>query len=115
MELIREILDRQVLDREQTKIGRVDGLVLEMRGTAPPRLAFIEIGSVALSRRLAPWLGRWVSHLAGRFFGRPEPHRIAWGRVSNIELDIELDIDVRETAIFAWQDWLRRHVIGRIP
>jgi hypothetical protein len=26
-----------------------------------------------------------------------------------------LDLDVQETTIFDWQDWLRDHVIGKIP
>jgi hypothetical protein len=28
---------------------------------------------------------------------------------------VEFDIDVRDTAIFDWQNWLRDHVICRIP
>ncbi|WP_263490723.1 hypothetical protein [Mesorhizobium sp. CA10] len=33
----------------------------------------------------------------------------------DIGVDIEFDIDVRRTKIFAWQHWLRDHVVGRIP
>jgi hypothetical protein len=44
-----------------------------------------------------------------------EPYRIAWSKVRDIGVDIQFDIDVRETPIFDWQDWLREHVIGRIP
>lgn len=117
MELIRDILDKQVLDREQTKIGKVDGIIAELRAGEPPRVAFVEIGTVALARRLGPRIGRWASRLGERLGGEAhrEPYRIAWSRVRDIGVDIEVDIDVRETTIFDWQDWLRDHVIGRIP
>jgi hypothetical protein len=117
LELIRDILDKQVLDREQTKIGKVDGIIAELRAGEPPRVAFVEIGTVALARRLGPRIGRWASRLGERLGGEAhrEPYRIAWSRVRDIGVDIEVDIDVRETTIFDWQDWLRDHVIGRIP
>jgi hypothetical protein len=117
MELVRDILDKQLVDREQTKIGKVDGIVAELRDGQPPRVVFVELGSVALARRLGPRMHRWVAKLAQRLGGpqRREPHRIAWNLVRDIGVDIEFDIAVRETAIFDWQDWLRRHVICRIP
>jgi hypothetical protein len=117
MQVIRDILDKQVVDREQTKIGKVDGIVAELGENAPPRIVFVEFGAVALARRLGPRMRRWVARLAEKLGGpqRREPHRIAWNKVRDIGVDIEFDIDVRDTAIFDWQDWLRRNVIRRIP
>jgi hypothetical protein len=117
MELIRDILDKQVLDRHQVKIGKVDGLVLEQRPGKPPRVIAIEIGSVALARRLSRGLGRVVSGVAGGIGGEAhrEPHRIAWRAVRDIGVSITFDVDVKETRIFAWQDWLSRAIVGRIP
>lgn len=117
MELIRDILDKQVVDREETKIGKVDGLVVELRDGAPPRVAFVEIGTVALARRIGPRLGRLVSRLGERLGGAEHraPYRIPWRKVRDIGVDLEFDIDVHETTIFDWQDWLRDRVIGRIP
>jgi Mn2+/Fe2+ NRAMP family transporter len=62
-------------------------------------------------------VGRFLSRLAVRLGGREhrEPYRIAWSKVRDIGIDIQFDIDVRETRIFDWQAWLRDHVIGRIP
>ncbi|MCF6121837.1 hypothetical protein EN904_15355 [Mesorhizobium sp. M7A.F.Ca.CA.001.07.2.1] len=113
MKLLRDLLDKQVVDREQIKIGKVDGLVAELRPGKPPRIIAIELGSITLARRLGARPGRWMARLAVKQHG--EPHRIAWHKVKDIGIDIEFDIDVRETSIFAWQDWLRDHVIGRIP
>ena len=117
MELVRDILDKQVVDRHETKMGKVDGIVAELREGAPPRIAFIEIGSVALARRLGPRLGRLVSRLSARLGGEAhrEPYRIEWHRLRDIGVDIELDLEVHETTIFDWQDWLRDHVVGKIP
>lgn len=117
MDLLRDLLDKQVLDREQVKIGKVDGLVAELRQGKPPRIVAVELGSITLARRLGSRPGRWMTWLAARFGGErhAEPHRIAWNKVRDIGVDIEVDIDVHRTAIFDWQDWLRDRVIGRIP
>lgn|SRR5690349_12943652 len=117
MQMIRDILDKQVVDRQQTKIGKVDGVVAELREGAPPKIAFVELGAVALGRRLGPRAHRWVGRLAEKLGGprRRQPHRIAWNKLRDTGVDIESDIDVRETAIFDWQVWLRDRVIGRIP
>ncbi|MET3522235.1 hypothetical protein [Mesorhizobium abyssinicae] len=117
MDLLRDLLDKQVVDRRQVKIGKVDGLVAELRHGKPPRIVAVELGSITLACRLGSRPGRWMAWLAARLGGErhAEPHRIAWKKVRNIGVDIEVDVDVRRTAIFDWQDWLRDHIIGRIP
>jgi hypothetical protein len=117
MQLLRDILDKQVVDREQVKIGKVDGLVAELRQARPPRIIAVELGAIAVARRLGAEPGRWTARLAARLRGRrrTRPHRIAWNKVRDIGVDIEFDIDVRRTRIFAWQDWLRDNIVGRIP
>ena len=117
MDLLRDLLDKQVVDRKQVKIGKVDGLVAEVKADVPPRIVAVELGSITLARRLGTRPGRWMTWLAATLGGErhAEPHRIAWEKVRDIGVDVEVDIDVRRTAIFGWQDWLRDRVIGRIP
>ncbi|RWM24634.1 hypothetical protein [Mesorhizobium sp.] len=117
MQLLRDILDKQVVDREQVKVGKVDGLVAELRQGKPPRVVAVELGSIALARRCGARPGRWAVWLVARLSGKRQarPHRIAWNKVRDIGVDIEFDIDVRRTKIFAWQNWLRDHVVDRIP
>jgi len=117
MHMIRDVLDKQVVDRNQVKIGKVDGIVAHLRQGKPPRVIAVEIGSIALARRLGTIPGRWMVILAAKLGGerRGKPHRVAWSKVRDIGLDIRFDIDVRKTTIFDWQDWLRDHIIGRIP
>lgn len=117
MDLIRDLLDKQVLDRNGIKIGKVDGILAETQSGAPPRIIAIELGSVTLSRRLGVRLGRWVAWGVSRLGGtsRAKPHRISWDLVQVADLEVKVDVDVRQTTIFDWQEWLRAHFIGRIP
>ncbi|RWK09906.1 hypothetical protein EN836_07210 [Mesorhizobium sp. M1C.F.Ca.ET.193.01.1.1] len=117
MDLLRDLLDKQVVDRNQVKIGKVDGLVVELRRDLPPRIVAIELGSITLARRLGARPGRWMVWLVVRLGGKrhAKPHRIAWKKVRDVGVDIKVDVDVHRTTIFDWQDWLRDRVIGRIP
>ena len=117
MEVVRDLLDKQLVDRQQTKIGKVDGIVMELRPGKPPRITFVEIGATTLARRLGPRVGRLVSWLAERLGGEGSgtPYRISLDKARDIGVDIEFDIDVRDTTIFDWQNWLRDKIICRIP
>jgi sporulation protein YlmC with PRC-barrel domain len=117
MELIRDLLDKQVVDRRQTKIGKVDGIVMQLRPGRQPRIVFVEIGAMSLARRLGPRMQRLLVRLSQRLGGEKalKPHRIAWRKVRDVGVDVDVDIDVRDTKIFAWQDWLRDKIIRHIP
>jgi sporulation protein YlmC with PRC-barrel domain len=117
MKLISDILDNQLVDRNQTKIGKVDGLVLTLERGKPPVVSYIEIGSLTLARRIGRRAERLVRRLK-RSWGRSrsrESYRVPWRKVTDIGVDIELDLDVRETPLFDWQDWLRDTIIKRPP
>ena len=58
LELGRDVLDKQVVDRDGIKMGRVDGLVLEVREGHAPRIEAIEMGGVVLAARIHPRLAR---------------------------------------------------------
>ena len=88
-----ECVTPALVDRRQTKIGKVDGLVAELRQGEPPRIALIEIGSAALARRLGPRLGRLVSRLSARLGGEAhrEPYRVPL-KTSAERLTAEIDV-----------------------
>lgn len=48
MDVIRDVLDNQLVDRHQRKMGKVDGIVIELREHQPPRLAYLETGATTL-------------------------------------------------------------------
>lgn len=117
MELIRDLLDKQVVDRNNVKIGKVDGILAETQPAGRLKIVAIELGGLTLSRRLGTRLGRWFGWLISRLRGvsRTEPHRIPWNLVEHVGLEVKVGVDVRDTSIMRWQDWLRARFIGRIP
>ncbi|GAA3065410.1 hypothetical protein GCM10010520_11500 [Rhizobium viscosum] len=117
MDLLRDVLDKQLLDRNGVKMGKVDGIAAELRPDAPPRVVAIEVGAIVMARRLGRRPQHWITWLASRLGGdrHARPHRVAWSAVRNIGVDVELDVAVSDTAIFDWQDWLRDSVVSKIP
>jgi len=117
MDVFRDILDKQLLDRKGIKMGKVDGLVMTMSPRARPRIAFIEMGSITLARRLGPRTARLVARLGALFGGDPtrQPFRVASDKIRNIGVDIELTIDIESTPLNIWHERLRRHILNRMP
>lgn len=117
MLLVRDVLDKQLIDRNGVKIGRVDSLLFELRPGQAPRVAFIELGAVALSRRLGPRAHKIAGYLAEKIAGkgRRRARRIAWTKVRAEGPTIEYTGDAQKTALLAWQKWLTSHVIRHIP
>src|SRR6476659_430777 len=116
MNLTRDILDQQVVDRTGQRLGKVDGIILELRDGEPPRVAAIEIGPVTLTRRIHPrlaeWLGGWLRRHGPRSDGTL---RIPWSKVRAIGVDVRVDLIADGTPARAWEEWLREHVVRRIP
>ncbi len=116
MDLIRDVLDNQLVDRSQRPLGKVDGIVLEVRETKPPRVAYLEVGGIAPARRLHWPLRSILMALARKWGARHgEPFRIPWSKVRAVGIDVEVDLDVEDTPTRIWEDRIREHIIGRIP
>ena len=116
MNLTRDIPDQQVVDRRGQLLGKVDGVILELRKGEPPRIAAIEIGPVPLARRMHPrlasWLERWLRGHGPRTDGTL---RVPWSKVMAIGVDLRVDLVADGTAARAWEEWLRDRVVRRIP
>jgi hypothetical protein len=116
MDLFRDVLDNQLVDRQEYRLGRVDGIVVELRDGQPPRLDYLEVGLPVLARRLHPRLERWATALLRRCCGgRGLAFRIPWSKVRDIGIDVEVDYEAEETPAMAWEQWIRDHIVGRIP
>jgi len=116
MDLVRDVLDQKLLDREDCEMGRVDGLVIQFGEHSQPRITHIQIGGTTAWRRLHPAFAMLSARLA-RMWGpkRKEPVRIPWSRVISVGRDVKLDVRVRETGAIDWEIWIARHIIERIP
>ena len=114
--LIRDVLDNQLVDREECPMGKVDGIVLVLRKEKPPRLAYIEVGMTTLAFRFSERLGRWAEKF-GRKWGirGGKPYRIPWTKVLDVGIDVEVDLEASETPVLAWEKWLAEKIVGRIP
>ena len=114
--LVRDVLDKQVVDVKKCKVGKVDGIVLALRAHRPPRVIAIELDQATLWRRVHRKLGDWVAALQQKFEpGRFGPTRILFGHVIGTGIDVHLDIDCSHTHAMAWEKWLEARVIARIP
>jgi sporulation protein YlmC with PRC-barrel domain len=116
LDLVRDVLDKKLVDREHCEMGRVDGLVMHFGEHSQPRITHIQIGGTTLWTRVHPALGKLAERLA-RNWGpkRTEPVRVPWSRVVTAGKDVKLDVKARETGAIDWEIWIARHIIERIP
>jgi sporulation protein YlmC with PRC-barrel domain len=116
MHLVRDVLDKELLDREEEPMGRVDGLIMHIGERSQPRITHIAIGGATLWERVHPSLGR-LSKRMSRWWGpkREKEVRITWSHVKTVGRDIKLDIEAKDTGAIDWELWIAHHVIERIP
>jgi hypothetical protein len=115
MDLIRDCLDKQIEDRFKRRMGRVDGIILELEQGRPPRVAYVELGVTTLMNRLSWRLGKAVVQVLKGFDISLDPYQIAWGKLKVGLNTIHADVEAEKTAALRWELWLRKKVIGRIP
>src|ERR1700732_1729328 len=116
MELGLEVLDQQVIDRNGELMGKVDGIMLELRKGHPARVASLVIGGGTAARRIPPRWAEWLLRWRRRWGPKDDqPLEIPWSKVLKIGIDVQVDVDAKRTPAWAWENWLRDHIIGRIP
>jgi hypothetical protein len=116
VDLVRDVLDKQIVDRRSDRVGKVDGLVLRIAPGKPPRVIAIEVGPVVLARRLSPRLERWVRTAVERVLRIGNGvTRFDIGKVTNVATEVTLDVAADETGARQTEHWLREHVVCRIP
>jgi sporulation protein YlmC with PRC-barrel domain len=99
MDVAHDLLDKHIVDRHGHELGRVDGIVLEVRDGEPAKLAEMLIGASALGSRVNPTVGRWVhalEHALG--LGHLRPIRIDCTRIEKIDDKITIDLPAGETS-----------------
>ena len=115
MELVRDCLDKQLEDTAKRRMGRVDGLILEIEPGSPPRVAYVEVGVVTLLNRLSSRIGKMVARMMKARGIETAPYRIPWGKIK-VGLNVVVaDVEAEKTPALEWELWLRKKVIGKIP
>ena len=116
MDLMRDVLDKQLVDRHGKPMGKVDGLVLELGDNRPPRVAYVEVGALTQARRIHPRLEKWLARRLKRWGVKSdEAFRIPWSKIVVTGNDVTADVEAEETPALSLELWLRKKVIGRIP
>jgi hypothetical protein len=114
--LVRDVLDKQVLDVNKCRVGKVDGIVLALRANRAPRVIAVELDQATAWRRVHHSLGALVNWLERQFEpGRHGPTRILFEHVVGTGIDVHVDIDAKRTHAFVWEHWLEEHLIAKIP
>ncbi|WP_420221192.1 hypothetical protein [Nocardiopsis algeriensis] len=109
------VLDRQIVDREGNNTGKVDDVEFTWDGKRAPVMTALLTDTAALGPRLSGRLGRFWRTVMQRM--RPtsdEPVRVPVEDVEEFSPSTRLRTAAPENAVIV-EDWLREHVIGRIP
>ena len=114
MDLVRDCLDKQLEDRNHRRMGRVDGIIIEVEPDQPPRVAFIQLGVKTMMNRFSPRLGNAAARLIKAMGFSPDPYRIAWGKLHVGLNTVRADLDAENTPALEEELWLREK-IKRIP
>jgi len=116
MEIVRDLLDSQVIDREKTKMGRIDGIVLSFDDDGRPRIDHLELGFAAMARRIHPRVESWFRMLRRWSVRRSAVYQVPWERVIDLSRQtVQIDVKADETPAFDWERWFAKHVVNRIP
>jgi hypothetical protein len=114
--LIRDVLDAQVVDRRGRKLGRVDGIILELPADRPPRVRGIQIGAAVAAARVHPALARWFTALAKRFGLFSDPVVVGVDHIKDTGVDVRLDlISSDRPRLLHIEKWAREHIVARLP
>lgn len=112
LDLIRDVLDKQIVDEEETEMGRADGVAIEIRDGAPPRVDHLELGFSVLAHRLHPRLETWLKKIRERWsVRRSGRYSIPWEQIEEVNPHhIAVKLKADETPAFAWERHLRKFV-----
>lgn len=107
MDLICDVLDNQLVDRNGRRIGKVDGIVAELREGQPPLLKYLETGLVVNARRFHPGLAKWLSRWS-------RPSRIPWAAITGIGISVNVGLEGDSTTLLDTEHRARK-IVCRMP
>jgi hypothetical protein len=108
MDLVRDVLDNLVLDRDGHEMGRVDGVVLEHTDGGPPRVIAIAVGPSVLGHRLHSLCGRLAEAVECLLGVRPvRPCQFLIEDVEEFGMTVKLKLAVDATTAGAVEDLIR--------
>ena len=117
LHLIRDVLDKLLVDRDNVPLGRVDGIVLLIGAEqTQPRVIQIECAMSTLLQRLSTRWIRRAQRITRRLRWRwRAPMHIDWSKIEQIGRELTVNIREENSQLLASERWLRDHVIRHIP
>jgi hypothetical protein len=111
------LLDRQIVDPDGFPVAKVDDIELVVRADGRLAVAALLCGPGALGPRTGGRLGHWTTAIWRRLRPEedPQPGRIDAALVTGIDSAVHVSASVRELAVDGLEQWVRRHVVDRIP
>jgi hypothetical protein len=114
LDLNLHVLDRQVVDRDDKLVCKVDDIEFERGSDGALYVAAILIGPRALGKRIGGRLGRWFISIAERL-STSEMKRIDFALVDDIGSAMKLTSSRDDLDVAPLDDWVDHYVISRIP
>ena len=115
MDLVRDLLDKQVVDRNGRELGRVDSIILDVRSDGTAVVSGIEIGLIACARRLHLFLERCARAIETILAVDPQrPVRIQMSQIVDFDKDIKVDVAATDTPVVQVEQRARR-IVSSIP
>jgi hypothetical protein len=109
--LVRDLLDKAVVDRNGREMGRADRVVLEVGRGSPPRVTAIEVGASALGHRVGRSCGRWTAAFLHAFgVDDGQPLRIHVSQIVGVTETVKVDLAFGETPAANVERKMRRFV-----
>lgn len=115
LQLGKHVLDKDVVDQNGRRLGKVDDLLLSLDGDVP-RVAGIITGPLAYARTLGPWAER-AARLLYRLLGAddPQPHCLPWERVTSIGPTIQVALAAERSDVDLLADLVYRRLLRHLP
>jgi hypothetical protein len=114
LDLDLHLLDRQVVDRDDKLVCKVDDLEFDRGENGALYVAAILVGPRALGKRIGGRLGRWFVSIVERL-STEEMKRIDFAIVDDIGSAIKLAASRDDLKVAPLDDWVDKYVIARIP
>ncbi len=117
LRLAFHLLDRQMVDSNDTPVGKVDDIELETGPDGRLRVVALVSGANVLGERIGGWAGRLMANVSRRLApdDNPAPLRVAWTQVDRVDSAIHLSVRRELLDDPPLERWLCDHLIAKIP
>jgi hypothetical protein len=111
------LLDRQIVDRDDKPVAKVDDLEFTIDHDGRPYVSALLCGPGAFGPRIGGRLGRWITAVWRRLHpdASPTPVRIPIVVMNRLDAAVHLEILREATGTQTLDAWLATHVIEPIP